>query len=269
MKKIALLLAILLLLTSCGGTKANEGTTLKVGVVGTNEKEIWDFVKEKVKKEGIDLEVVVFTEYSQPNRALKDGDLDLNAFQHYIFLNDFNAANGESLVAIGETFLSPLGAFSKKVKSLEELKKGDTVAIPNDPTNLGRALKLLESAGVIEVDPTKKELPTVNDIVKNPLELKISELDAAQTPRVLDDVTVSIITGGIAVDSGLIPEKDAIYLEKLTKASKPYINVIVSRKDDKRPEFDKIVKAFQADDTAKVITEASKGANIPIWKLNE
>ncbi len=275
------LLAALFILTSCGAkTNSNsnndnssnqksEPTKIKVGVVGTNEEEIWKFVKEKVAKDNIELEVVVFTDYNQPNDALANGDIDLNAFQHYIFLDSYNKERNANLTVIGETFISPLGIYSQKIKNVTEIKDGDTIAIPNDPTNGGRALLLLQSAELIKVDPAKGDTPTVNDITENPLNLSISELDASQTARSLPDVAAAIINGGIAVDAGLNPPSDAIFLEKLTSTSKPYINIIVSRAADKDIDsYKKIVEAFRQDDTAKVIEDVTKGACIPVWKLD-
>lgn len=280
MKKLTKLFALLsvsaLILTGCGAktsdnggdTPSTEAVKVKVGVVGTNEEDIWKFVKEKVASENIDLEIVVFTDYNLPNDALANGDVDLNAFQHYIFLDSYNAERKSELTPIGETFISPLGLYSQKVKDVFEIKEKDTIAIPNDPTNGGRALLLLQSAGLISVDPAKGDTPTVNDITENKLNLVISELDAAQTARSLPDVAAAVINGGIAVDAGLVPADDAIFLEKLTATSKPYINIIVARPEDKDNEiYKKIVDAFRQDDTAEVITKVTNGANIPVWKL--
>lgn len=277
-KLIAALSASALVLAGCGSTTSTdsgstdtttaEPTKVKIGVVGTNEEAIWKHVQEKVAAENIDLEIVVFTDYNQPNDALANGDIDLNAFQHYIFLDSYNAQSGANLTVIGETFISPLGIYSQKISDVSEIKEGDTIAIPNDPTNGGRALLLLQSAGLITVDPSKGDTPTVNDITENKLNLVISELDASQTARALPDVAASVINGGMAVDAGLTPPEDAIFLETLTSTSKPYINVIVARPEDKDNEvYAKIVEAFRQDDTAEVIYEVAKGAIIPIWQL--
>lgn len=277
-KLIAALSASALVLAGCGSTTSTDsGSTdtttaepakVKIGVVGTNEEAIWKHVQEKVAAENIDLEIVVFTDYNQPNDALANGDIDLNAFQHYIFLDSYNAQSGANLTVIGETFISPLGIYSQKISDVSEIKEGDTIAIPNDPTNGGRALLLLQSAGLITVDPSKGDTPTVNDITENKLNLVISELDASQTARALPDVAASVINGGMAVDAGLTPPEDAIFLETLTSTSKPYINVIVARPEDKDNEvYAKIVEAFRQDDTAEVIYEVAKGAIIPIWQL--
>ena len=282
MKKIkflAVVFAALLVFTACGNSNtannepaqnSDEPVKVKVGVVGTNEEEVWNFIKGKVADEGIDLEVVVFTDYNQPNDALANGDLELNAFQHYIFLDGYNTERGKDLTVIGETIISPLGIYSQKIKDVSEVKDGDTIAIPNDPTNGGRALNLLQTAGLIKVDESKGDLPTVLDILENPLNLKILEVDAAQTAVSLPDVAASVVNGGMAVDAGLVPAKDAIFLEKLTATSKPYINVIVARAEDKDNEvYAKIVEAYRQDDTAKVIEEVTKGAAIAVWTLEK
>lgn len=279
LSKIAILFSIsLLLFTACSKKQdspsssndtTSEPTKVKVGVVGTNEEEIWNFVKSKVANENIDLEVVVFTDYNQPNDALASGEIDLNAFQHYIFLDSYNKERNADLTVVGETFISPLGIYSQKINDISEIKEGDTISIPNDPTNGGRSLLLLQSAGLISVDPSKGDTPTVNDITENKLKLVISELDASQTARSLPDVAAAIINGGMAVDAGLNPQTDSIFLEKLTSTSKPYINIIVSRgSDEKLPVYKKIVDAFRQDDTADIIQKVTKGACIPVWKLN-
>ena len=269
MKKLSVLLVFILLLsTACSPTAGTNSDVIKVGVVGSNEEEIWNFVKEELRKEDIHVEVVVFTDYNQPNKALDEGDIDLNAFQHYVFLEDYNAANNSNLQVIGETYLSPLGLYSNKVNNVEEIKEGDTIVVPNDPTNLGRALKLLESAGLITVNPDAGDLPVVEDILENPLGLKIEALDASQTARSLQDVTGSVINGGMAVDAGLIPSEDAIFLESLTGSSKPYINVIAVKDEDVQNEtYKRIVEVFRSDENAQVITEVTKGACIPIWEI--
>lgn len=274
-KFLAVIFAALLVFTACSSsntatTETSEVTKVRVGTVGTNEEKIWNFVKEKVAKEGIELEVVVFTDYNQPNDALANGDIELNAFQHYIFLEGYNAERGADLTPIGETLISPLGIYSQKIKDVSELKDGDTIAIPNDPTNGGRALKLLEVAGLIKVDASKGNLPTVLDIQENKLNLNILEVDASQTARSLPDVAASIVNGGMAVDAGLVPAKDAIFLEKLNASSKPYINIIVSRAEDKDSEvYAKIVEVYRQEDTAKVIEEVTSGAAIAVWTLAE
>jgi len=240
---------------------------VKIGVVGENNPQ-WDTIGKNLVKEGITIEIVKFSDYTQPNQALADGELDLNAFQHYAFLKKDAGARKLALTAIGETVIAPLGLYSKKIKSVTELKEKDKIAIPNDATNGGRALKLLEDAGLLKVKPESGFLPTVADITGNRLKLEIVEVEAAQTPRLLADVAASIINGGHAVDAGLIPSKDAIFLEKVAGgANNPYINVIVARTSDKdNPTYQKVVAAYQTDEIAGLIQTAFKGSYIPAWK---
>ena len=248
-------------------TSAQAAEKVKLGLVGDDTR-VWDNVKERLAKDGIELEYVKFTEYSQPNAALADGSIDLNAFQHQIFLDSYlQEHKDQELVSIGNTVNAPLGVYSKKIKDIKDLKEGDTVAIPSDPTNGGRALRLLQTAGLIKVDEAKGYKPTVSDIKENKLNLKIQELDASQTARALDDVTASIINSGVAVDAGYTPSKDAIYLEPVDKSSKPYVNIIVARKKDaENATYKKIVEAYQTEDTKKVIEEVSKGSLLPAWE---
>ena len=247
-------------------TSAQAAEKVKLGLVGDDTR-VWDNVKERLAKDGIELEYVKFTEYSQPNAALADGSIDLNAFQHQIFLDSYlQEHKDQELVSIGNTVNAPLGVYSKKIKDIKDLKEGDTVAIPSDPTNGGRALRLLQTAGLIKVDEAKGYKPTVSDIKENKLNLKIQELDDCQTARALDDVTASIINSGVAVDAGYTPSKDAIYLEPVDKSSKPYVNIIVARKKDaENATYKKIVEAYQTEDTKKVIEEVSKGSLLPAW----
>ncbi|MGX4686821.1 MetQ/NlpA family ABC transporter substrate-binding protein [Vagococcus sp. JNUCC 83] len=267
------ILSVLLIITGCGSgssdsskdSSSEKNKTVKLGIVGS-DTDVWDSVKKRLKDEGINLEYVKFTDYSQPNVALDNGDIDLNSFQHQYFLDNFNAEHGTDLVSIGNTVNAPLGIYSEKIKDVKELKDGDTVSIPNDVTNGGRALLLLQTVGLIKVDPAKKQAPTVSDITENKLNLKIEELDASQTPRSLQDVAAAVINSGVAVDAGYSPVKDAIYLEPVDETSKPYVNIIVVRKEDENNKtYAKIVEAYQTEDTKKVIEETSKGSSIPAW----
>ncbi len=268
---LALSLASVLVLTGCGAKQsASESTetapqVVKVGVVGENN-EVWEHVKKKLVSENIDIQIISFTDYNQPNDALVNGDIDLNSFQHKIFLDSYNADKGSDLTPIADTIIAPLGIYSQKIKSVDEIVDGDSIAIPNDPTNGGRALLLLQTAGLITVDPSKGQRPTVNDITDNPLNLKIVELDASQTARSLPDVAASLINAGVAVDAGFIPSNDAIFLEPITESSQPYVNIIVARAEDKDNElYKKIVAAYQSDDTKQVVEETYKGSYIPVW----
>lgn len=264
----SLLLAGVLFTTACGNQKADgsEKTTVKLGVVG-EVNEPWEYVKEQLAADNIDLEIIKFSDYATPNTALAEDELDLNSFQTKIFLDAFNDDRNETLTAIANTVIAPLGIYSSKLKDVSEIKANDTIAIPNDVSNEGRALLLLQTAGLIEVDPTKGQIPVIEDITSNPLNLKFEALDSSQTARALEDVAASVINSGMAVDAGFIPTEDAIFLEPVTEESDPYFNVIAVREEDKDNEiYQKIVAAYQSDGTKKVIEDTSKGSSIPVWK---
>jgi len=248
-------------------TDKGEEVVIKLGVVGENNEQ-WDPVIEKLAEDNIKLELIKFADYSLPNRALNDGEIDLNAFQHYAYLNKDVESNGYKIEAIGDTLVAPLGVFSNKIKDLSELKDGDTIAIPNDATNGGRALKVLEAAGVIKVDPAAGYTPTLNDITENPKNIKFEEVEAANTASLLPDVAAALINGGHAIDNGLNPKTDSIYLEKVEGGSEnPYINVIVARTEDKDNEnYKKVVEYFRTPEVAQKIEEVYKGAYLPTWK---
>lgn len=259
---------LLLSLAGCGaGESSKDNNIIKVGVVGDNSDQ-WEPVIKNLSEEGITLELVTFSDYSQPNQALADGEIDLNSFQHKAYLEQDIKDRGFDLSIIGETLIAPLGIYSKKITSLDELKDGDSIAIPSDATNGGRALKVLEAAGVIKVDEAAGYTPTLSDIVENTKNIKFVEVEASQTPRLLDDVDAALINGGHAVDAGLNPSEDSIYLEKANEGSdNPYINIIVARTEDKDNEtYKKVVDEFRSDEVAKVIQEVYKGAYIPTWK---
>lgn len=276
MKKIKSLVSLLLtgalLFTIAGCSSKNsvqseDNKTIKLGVVGENNEQ-WTPVIDKLKDEGITLELVKFADYTQPNTALNDGEIDLNAFQHYAYLNNEVKEKNLKIEAIGETLIAPLGVYSRKVKDVNEISDGGKIAIPSDATNGGRALKVLESAGLIKVDEKAGYTPTLQDITENPKNIQFIEVEAAQTPRLLDDVDAAIINGGHAIDAGLNPNSDSIYLESAKLGSdNPYINVIVARSEDKDNEtYKKVVDYFRTDEVAKVIEDTYKGAYIPTWK---
>ena len=264
------LLALLFTLAACGSEEApaanGEPTVIKLGVVGESN-EAWEVAKKTLADQNIDLQIVSFSDYTLPNQALSDGEIDLNAFQHYAYLRNDCEKNGYDLTVIGETVIAPLGLFSQKISDISELKEGDKIAIPSDVTNGGRSLKVLEGAGVIEVDPAAGYTPFVTDITSNPLNIEFIEVEASLTAGLLPDVTAAMINSGHAVDNGLIPSQDAIYLEPVAEgADNPYINVIVARTEDKDNEdFKKVVAAYQTDEVIKVIEEVSKGSSIPVW----
>ena len=247
------------LVTSCG---SNSNKKIKVGITGSNSKE-WEHVKQEAAKKGINLEIVYFSDYVQPNRALIDKELDINAFQTVSFLNTFNENNKQNITPIATTVLAPMGIYSKKIKSLEELPDKAKVTIPNDPSNQGRALKLLEKAGLIKLKEDNKKIVTNNDIIENKKQLKIIPLAANQLPQTLNDVSISVINNGVAVDAGFSLSQSIFKEDKLAK---DYINVIVARQDNKdNPALLEIIKLFQTDDTKKIIESETKGNSIPTF----
>ncbi|KRN85673.1 YaeC family lipoprotein [Carnobacterium maltaromaticum] len=268
---ITLAAAFIFILGACGakgtGDKADKVEKVKIGVVSESAIEIWKDVAKRLKDQNIDLEVVEFTDYNQPNIALKNGDIDLNAFQHVAFLEDFNKNNDADLTPIGFTFVSPLGIYSEKIKDIKELKDGDSIAIPNDVTNGGRALLLLQALDLIKLD-TKAASPTVNDITENTKNIQIKELDAAQTARSLQDVAAAVVNTNYAVDAGFSPKKDALYLDtdNISEVKDIYKNVIAARKADKDNKvYKKVVAEYQTEATKKLIDSTTNGTDIPNW----
>lgn len=278
--KLTLGLALVLGLSSCGSNgenkEANTGEkaptevadTIKIGVVG-EKNEVWEEVIKRYEEgTGKKAELVKFSDYTQPNEALASGDIDVNSFQHYKFLDEYNDAQGEEkLVAIADTMLAPLGYYSNQIKSLDELEDGDKVAIPNDPSNGPRALFLLQAAGLIKVNGDPGQAITLDDITENPKNLEFIEMDAAQTARALDDVKVAAVNDNYALDSGLSPNEDAIFLEDPENPdAKIYVNVIAARAEDKDNEaYKELVKYYQTDETKKDYDTYTNGAWIASW----
>ncbi|MFD1465334.1 MetQ/NlpA family ABC transporter substrate-binding protein [Lapidilactobacillus mulanensis] len=258
-----------LVIAGCGNKAdaSSKTTTVKIGVMSSDEP-IWKPIVKKLKKQDINLKLVEFSDYNTPNKALTDHQIDLNSFQHYNFLDSWNDAHKTSIVSVGETYIAPLNLYSSKIKSLKDIKSGDEIAIPNDATNEGRALNVLEEAGLITLKKGVK-LPTVKDISKNPKKLKITELEAAQTARSLTNVTAAVVTNDIAADADLTV-KDAIFRETVNARSKQWINVIAANKKDKNNKaYKKVVKAYRTAATAKIIAKVYKGTAEPIWTLEK
>ncbi|MGX7107139.1 MetQ/NlpA family ABC transporter substrate-binding protein [Hutsoniella sourekii] len=265
---VALSLAFLIPAQALAQESSFAGETVSVGVVGDLGDEIWRYVADKAEKEaGIKVEVTLLTDYNQPNEAVMNGSLNMNAFQHVAFLNDWNEANDGDLVSLGYTFVTEMGIFSNKVDQLEDLQEGATIAIPNDPTNGGRALLALELAGLIEVDDAAGILATPKDVTANPHQLKFEELDAHQVAQSLPDVDAGVLGTGLATDAGIsIDEALFVDTEDLDQLDEAYRNVIAVRQGDRdNPLFQKIVELFQSEDVAKVIDQASQGGAIPAW----
>lgn len=264
MKKIlSFLIVAILVLAACGG---NNGKKVTIGVA-SNDTKAWEKVKELAKKDDIDLEIKHFSDYNVPNKALSDGDIDLNAFQHFAFLDQYKKAHKDTNIEVlSTTVLAPLGIYSDKVKNIKDVKKGAQVAIPNDVSNQARALKLLESAGLIKLKKNFGLNGTTKDIESNPKDLKIKAVDAQQTARALSDVDISVINNGVATKAGKDAKKDPIYLEKASSdAVKPYINVVaVNSKDKDNKTYKKIIELYHSKEAQKALKEDTKDGEKPV-----
>ncbi|RDG38524.1 MetQ/NlpA family ABC transporter substrate-binding protein [Streptomyces corynorhini] len=255
-------------LTACGSDKdsdsaSDSGGPLIVAASPTPHAEILDFVKDKLaKKAGLDLEVKEFTDYVTPNTATEDGSVGANYFQNQPYLDDFNKKNGTHIVPVVTVHLEPLGLYSHKIKSVDELKSGATVAVPNDTVNEARALKLLATNGLITLKDGAGNDATIKDIAKNDKKLKFKELEAAQTPRSLDDVDAAVINGNYAISSDLKPSKDALVLE--SAKNNPYGNFLaVKEGNEKDPRVEKLAKLLTSPEVKKFIEDKYAGSVIP------
>lgn len=280
--KIALALAVLVGFSACGAkdnesskdasaeTKTEdkaEGTTIKIGVVGEYNEVLEKVIGRYEEATGNKVELQKFSDYSQPNEALIAGDIDLNAYQHHKFLDEFNESKGSDLISIGDTMLAPMGLYSEKIKSIDELEDGAKVAIPNDPTNGSRALFLLQEAGLIKVDGQAGDLIGVDKVTDNPKNLEIIEMDASTTPRSLEDVDIAAVNDTFALDSGLDKEKSVFVEDPKSESVKEYINLIAARKEDENNEaYKEFVKYYQTEETKKDMEEITKGAWLPAWE---
>ncbi|MGE8412675.1 MAG: MetQ/NlpA family ABC transporter substrate-binding protein [Pseudomonas sp.] len=242
---------------------AHAAETLTVAATPVPHAEILEFVKPALAKEGVDLKVKVFTDYVQPNVQVAEKRLDANFFQHQPYLDEFNKAKGTQLVSVAGVHIEPLGAYSSKYKQLSELPNGATVVVPNDATNGGRALLLLDKAGVIKLKDANNILATVKDISENIKGLKFRELEAATIPRVLTQVDLALINTNYALEAKLDPAKDALVIEG---KDSPYVNILVARPDDKDSDaMKKLVAALHSPQVKKFIEEKYKGAIVPAF----
>ena len=211
----------------------------------------------------MNLKVVEFSDYVQPNMALSDKSLDANFFQHKPYLDDFVKQHNLKLVSYVPVFIAPIAIYSKTLKKPSDIAEGATVSIPNDPTNGGRALAILEKAGLLKLKEGVGVLATANDIVDNPKNLKITEAEAAMLPRTLDDVDLAVINSNFAMEAKLNPTKDALFIEA---KDSPYANIVAVRKgDENRPEIQKLMKALNSPEVKKFIEEKYQGAIIPAF----
>ena len=260
MKKVLLFTALAAALTA-GLAQANE--KLVVAATPVPHAEILELIKPTLAKEGVDLEIKVFTDYVQPNVQVAEKHLDANYFQTLPYLESFNKGKGTNLTTVIGVHVEPFGGYSKKVKNLSELKDGATIAIPNEGSNSGRALILLQKAGLIELKDPTNAVSTPKDIAKNPHNFKFKELESALLPRVLDQVDLDMINTNYALEAGLNPATDALIIEG---ADSPYVNFLVARPDNKdSPAIQKLAKALTSPEVKAFIAEKYKGAVLPAF----
>ena len=253
-------------LAGCGddnAPKSGDAKTLTVGASPVPHADILNLIAPQLQKEGITLKVIEFSDYIQPNLSLNDKELDANFFQHKPYLDSFSKDRGLKLTSLVAVHLEPMGVYSHKVKNVADVAEGSEVAIPNDPTNGGRALKVLETAGLIKVRPEAGVTATINDVVDNPKKIKFREIEAAQLPRALDDVALAVINSNYALGAGLNPVKDALAIES---KDSPYANIVAIRTgDDSRAEIQKLKAALTSAEVKKFIETEYKGAVVPAF----
>jgi D-methionine transport system substrate-binding protein len=260
MKSIVKLAAVALLLTQ-GAFGAAKAESFKIGVENGPHAEIAEIVKKQVAAKGIDLQIFEFSDYTRPNPAVNDGDLDANAFQHKPYLDQQIKDRGYKLTPVANIVVFPIGVYSQKVKSLKDLAPGAKVAIPNDPSNGGRALLLLQAQGLLKLKDGTGITPSVLDIAENPKKLKIVEVDAAQVPHYLPDVDAAVINTNYAIQGKLDPAKDAIARED---ANSPYVNILVVRTADKdKPWVKALVEAYHSAEVKDYVLKKYPGIVVP------
>lgn len=266
---LAGLLAFGALVAGCSGEKkeaaqsSDKKVVLKVGATPVPHAEILNEIKPLLAKDGIDLQIIEFTDYVKPNLSLNDKEIDANFFQHEPYLKKFAADRKLDLVNLVAVHIEPMGVYSKKLKDIKSVPDGAKVAIPNDPTNGGRALNILAKAGLIKLKDGVGISATVGDIVENPKNLKITEAEAAMLPRTLDDVDLAVINSNFAMEAKLNPTKDALFIEP---KDSPYANIVAVRKgDENRKEIQALKKALTSPEVKKFIEEKYKGAVIPAF----
>ncbi|TRW26990.1 MetQ/NlpA family lipoprotein [Criibacterium bergeronii] len=244
-------------------TTEKSNKVLKIGASPQPHAAILENIKQDLADKGIELEIQQFSDYVVPNTAVEDGDLDANFFQHVPYMDEFNKQQGTHLVSVGSVHLEPMGLYSKKIKDLKELKEGATISIPNDPTNGGRALLLLEKNGIIKLKDGAGLAATDKDIVENPMNLKITLLDAAQLPRTLEDVDASVINTNFALEADLNPLNDALVIEG---KDSPYANIVAVKEGNEKDErVVALMEALNSEKTKKFIEDEYNGAIVPAF----
>lgn len=240
------------------------GRTVKVGLTGTIYEKIWEPIVEDFAKEGVTIELVQFGDFSLPNEALNAGEIDLNAFQHHAYFNSDVESNGYKITPIGDTFVIAMNLYSDKIKDISELKDGDTIAIPNDASNGGRAIKLLESAGIVTLKADASANPSVTDIESKTPNIEIKEVNAADLPALLPDVTAAVINGNYALDYGIDPQTSIYKESKYDDDS--YFCLIAARTDEANDAlYKKIVERFQSDATKQIFQDEFNGYFVAAW----
>ena len=260
---LAALASLCVFAAGCGSSDNNSKSAssdkkeVTVGVTPGIHAEIMEQVKKEAAKQGITIKIMEFSDYVTPDVALSNKEIDMNSYQHKPYMDNLVKDKGLKIVSIGQTVVAPIGLYSHKIKSLDEVKDGMTVAVPNDPTNGARGLLLLQKAGFIKIKDGVK-YPTPQDITDNPKHLQIKELEAAQIPRSLKDVDFAVINSNFALTVNLNPVKDALFIED---SKSPYANYLVVRQgDENRPEIQKLVKALQSPEVKEYIDKNLKGA---------
>lgn len=245
---------------------SGETVKLKIGASPVPHAVILALAKDELLAAGIELEIVEFTDYIMPNTALETGDIDLNYFQHVPYLDDFNAKNGTHIKAVQEMHFEPYGMYGGKLKSVENIPEGATIAVPNDPSNEARALQLLQANGLIKLKDGVGLQATAKDIIENPKKIVIKELEAAMLPRSLADVDFAIINGNYAIDAGLKFNTDALYKEDVNTEAKKFINVICAKEGrENDPAIKKFLEIITSDKVKKMIEEKYNGAVVPVF----
>lgn len=250
-------------ITAAPETAKTELQVLKIGASPVPHAELLNLVKEDLKAEGIDLQIIEFTDYVKPNLSLNDGEIDANFFQHVPYQDNFNKEHGTEIVSVGTVHVEPLGLYSKKVKSIDELADGAQIAIPSDAVNGGRSLILLAQSGLIKLSDQAGLEATEKDIVENPKNFKFVAVEAAQLPRVLEDVDAAIINGNYALEADINPSTDSILLEG---KDSPYANIISVKKGNEADErVAKLLKALQSDKVKEFINTQYNGGVVPAF----
>jgi len=278
MKKIVsislVVVIIIALLAACANNNGNDGNvggdelvTFVIGATPTPHSEILEFVSDRMREQGIDMQIRVFTDFVQPNLATESGDLDANYFQHVPYMDNFNLQHGTHMVALFAMHFEPLGLYRARTQTIAELQDGAIIAVPHDATNAARAFRLLEEAGLIRLDPDAGILATRLDIVYNPLNLDIRELEAAQLPHILPDVDMAVINGNFALQAGLSIEEDAVALEDRDSISaQTYANYIVVRAgNESDARVLTLIDILASDEVRDFINERFEGRVVPVF----